>query len=68
MIHLVEGEKPEEWKIVRAKCGKDLVFRPFSPTLNKRMTICSDCDNRGPTKIPNYLAVLETPLSKKANP
>lgn len=65
IIHLVEGEKPEEGNIVRTKCGEELVFRPFSPSLNKMLPICHNCDTRGPTKIPNFLSVLERPLSKR---
>ena len=65
-IHLIEGEKPEEGEIVRTKCNKELPFRPFSPSLNKMTKICADCDTGRPTKIPNFLCVLEMPLSKVA--
>ena len=62
MIHLVEadGEKPKEGEIVRTKCNKELTFRPFTPSLERMLKICVDCDTRGPTRIPNYLAVLES--------
>lgn len=66
IIHLVEGEKPEEGEIVRTKCGKELTFRPFSPVLDKKVLICPECNTRRPTKIPNFLSVLEEPLSKRA--
>lgn len=68
MIHLIEIEegRPREGEMVRTKCGKKLAFRPFSPTLNKMLFICSECDTRGPTKIPNFLSVLETSLLKTA--
>lgn len=67
MIHLieVEGERPEDGEIVWTKCGMELEFRPFSPSLEKMVKICVDCDTRGPTKIPNFLSVVALPLSKR---
>ena len=67
MIHLVETEtRPEDGEIVRTKCNKELVFRPFSLSLDKMTKICAGCDSGRPTKIPNFLSVLEIPLSKNA--
>ncbi|HEY4521963.1 MAG TPA: hypothetical protein VJH05_02380 [Candidatus Paceibacterota bacterium] len=59
-IHLIEGaeNRPREGEMVRTKCGAELAFRPFAPSLGKLTKICSDCDS-GPTKIPNFLAVAE---------
>ena len=64
LIHLVEGGKPEEGKIVQTKCGMELAFNPFAPSLEKRVPICGDCASSRPTKIPNFLSVMELPLSK----
>ena len=65
VIHLVEGvhKRPREGEIVRTKCDKDITFRPFSPSLKKRIPYCVDCHahTRIVTRIPNFLAVSGPP-------
>ncbi len=61
MIHFVEtGDRPEDGEIVRAKCGKELEFRPISPLSERFIRICGSCNNkRSFVKIPIFLAVPE---------
>ena len=62
-IHLIEGDgfknRPKEGEPVLTKCGKDMAFRSFKPSLEKMTKICANCDIIGPTRIPNFLAVAE---------